>query len=55
MLLTNNAVYKRDRQTCNLKLSSTDGDTHVSEGLGTIRHVVGSGYKYINSQYTCSH
>ena len=34
-----------------LKLSITDGDTHVSEGLGTIGHVVGSGHKYINSQY----
>ena len=60
-------VYKRDRQTCNFKaikhrwctretdkhekLSSTDGDTHVSGGLGTIGHVVGSGHKYINSQY----
>ena len=27
------------------KLSSTDGDPHVSEGLGTIGHVVGSGHK----------
>ena len=31
-----------------LKLSITDGETYVSDGLG---HVVGSGHKYINSQY----
>ena len=52
MLLTNNDVYKRDRQTCNFKaISTTDGCTYVSEGLGTIGHVVGSGHNYINSQY----
>ena len=40
------------RQTYNFKmLSITDGDTHVSEGLGTIGHVVGSGHNYINSRY----
>ena len=32
-----------------LKLSITDGDTHVSEGLGTIGHVVGSGQVYKQS------
>ena len=33
-----------------VKLSSTDGCTYVSEDLGTIGHVVGSGHKPVNKQ-----